>query len=138
MLLQMLAPRVHSGMVRLAVGRALSTAQYPKIEGGRIIPPPTASVPDASSFLRAIGRNASAEAGRLPSWDALFAWNSRRMARAGVACRMHKYILEWAQRFRHGVEPYEIPPSGKAVRRAREARRLSAPGKKPSFVDLMQ
>ncbi|KAL6716276.1 telomere length regulation protein [Lecanora helva] len=74
-----------------------STAQTP-------IPDPTPFVPDASTFLKLIGRNLSQHASKIPNWQSLFSLTSPQLRELGVEpARTRKYLLWWRDRFRKGV-----------------------------------
>nr|POE51660.1 protein fyv4, mitochondrial [Quercus suber] len=67
-------------------------------------PKPTPFVPDAPTFLTLIGRNMSAHASKIPSWEALFSLTSAQLKEAGVEpARARKYLLWWRERFRQGT-----------------------------------
>lgn len=68
------------------------------------IPQPTPFVPDVQTFLTLIGRNLSAHAAKIPSWEALFSLSSQQLKESGVEpARARKYLLWWRDRFRNGI-----------------------------------
>ncbi|KAF2764804.1 hypothetical protein EJ03DRAFT_346040 [Teratosphaeria nubilosa] len=68
------------------------------------IPRPTPFVPDVPTFLTLIGRGLSAQAAKIPSWDALFSLTSDQLKDAGVEpARARRYLLWWRERFRNGI-----------------------------------
>ncbi|KAL8764034.1 MAG: hypothetical protein Q9184_000322 [Pyrenodesmia sp. 2 TL-2023] len=67
------------------------------------IPPPTPFVPDSKTFLSLIGRNLSAHAAKIPTWESLFSLNSDQLRKLGVEpARTRRYLLWWRDRFRKG------------------------------------
>jgi len=73
-----------------------STSQPP-------IPQPTPFVPDASTFLKLIGRNLSQHAAKIPTWQALFSLTSSQLRELGVEpARTRRYLLWWRDRYRKG------------------------------------
>jgi len=68
------------------------------------VPSPTPFVPDVPTFLTLIGRNLSAHATKIPSWNALFSWSSPQLREAGIEpARARRYLLWWRERFRNGI-----------------------------------
>ncbi|KAF2166630.1 hypothetical protein M409DRAFT_23263 [Zasmidium cellare ATCC 36951] len=68
------------------------------------VPKPTPFVPDVPAFLTLIGRNMSAHAGKIPSWEALFTLSSQQLRESGVEpARARRYVLWWRDRFRNGI-----------------------------------
>lgn len=68
------------------------------------IPQPTPFVPDASTFLKLIGRNLSQHAGKIPTWQSLFSLTSTQLRELGVEpARTRRYLLWWRERFRKGI-----------------------------------
>lgn len=68
------------------------------------IPQPTPFVPDASTFLKLIGRNLSQHAGKIPTWQSLFSLTSTQLRELGVEpARTRRYLLWWRDRFRKGI-----------------------------------
>ncbi|KAF2858358.1 hypothetical protein K470DRAFT_259864 [Piedraia hortae CBS 480.64] len=68
------------------------------------IPSPTPFVPDVPTFLTLIGRDLSQHATKIPSWEALFSWNSAQFREVGIEpARSRRYLLAWRERFRNGV-----------------------------------
>ncbi|KAL8906067.1 MAG: hypothetical protein Q9207_002251 [Kuettlingeria erythrocarpa] len=75
--------------------RQISTTQQ--------IPPPTPFVPDSKTFLSLIGRNLSAHAAKIPTWESLFSLRSEQLRKLGVEpARTRRYLLWWRDRFRKG------------------------------------
>ncbi|OCK74662.1 hypothetical protein K432DRAFT_386683, partial [Lepidopterella palustris CBS 459.81] len=69
----------------------------------RPIPPPTPFIPDPPTFLKAIGRDLSAHAAKIPSWDALFTLSSLQLRELGIEpARTRRYLLRWREKFRNG------------------------------------
>lgn len=69
-----------------------------------LIPQPTPFVPDASTFLKLIGRNLSQHAGKIPTWQSLFSLTSKQLRELGVEpARTRRYLLWWRDRFRKGI-----------------------------------
>lgn len=67
------------------------------------IPSPTPFVPDPQTFLTLIGRNMSAHAAKIPSWEALFSLSSAQLRDSGVEpARSRRYLLHWREKFRNG------------------------------------
>lgn len=67
-------------------------------------PQPTPFVPDASTFLKLIGRNLSQHAGKIPTWQSLFSLTSTQLRELGVEpARTRRYLLWWRDRFRKGI-----------------------------------
>lgn len=67
-------------------------------------PKPTPFVPDVQTFLTLIGRNLSAHAAKIPSWEALFSLSSQQLKESGVEpARARRYLLWWRERFRNGI-----------------------------------
>ncbi|CAF9938006.1 hypothetical protein IMSHALPRED_000623 [Imshaugia aleurites] len=68
------------------------------------IPQPTPFVPDASTFLKLIGRNLSQHVGKIPTWQSLFSLTSPQLRELGVEpARARRYLLWWRDRFRKGI-----------------------------------
>ncbi|CAF9933696.1 MAG: hypothetical protein ALECFALPRED_005666 [Alectoria fallacina] len=68
------------------------------------IPQPTPFVPDASTFLKLIGRNLSQHVGKIPTWRSLFSLSSTQLRELGVEpARTRRYLLWWRDRFRKGI-----------------------------------
>ncbi|KAF2710397.1 hypothetical protein K504DRAFT_466805 [Pleomassaria siparia CBS 279.74] len=69
----------------------------------RPVPKPIPFIPDHTSFLSAIGRNLSAHASKIPSWEALFTLSSLQLKELGVEpARNRRYLLHWREKFRNG------------------------------------
>ncbi|KAF2259171.1 hypothetical protein CC78DRAFT_525225 [Lojkania enalia] len=69
----------------------------------RSIPKPIPFIPDAPSFLTAIGRGLSVHASKIPSWTALFTLSSSQLRELGIEpARSRKYLLRWREKFRNG------------------------------------
>jgi hypothetical protein len=69
----------------------------------RPIPQPTPFIPDAPTFLQAIGRGLSAHAAKIPSWEALFTLSSAQLKDLGIEpARSRRYLLQWREKFRNG------------------------------------
>ncbi|KAF2156841.1 hypothetical protein K461DRAFT_5263 [Myriangium duriaei CBS 260.36] len=67
------------------------------------VPSPTPFVPDAPTFLTLIGRNMSAHASKIPSWEALFNLSSEQLRESGLEpARARRYLLRWRAKFRAG------------------------------------
>ncbi|EON66665.1 hypothetical protein W97_05911 [Coniosporium apollinis CBS 100218] len=69
----------------------------------RPIPSPTPFIPDTPTFLTVIGRNLSAHAAKIPTWESLFSLSSAQLRAAGVEPpRARRYLLHWREKFRNG------------------------------------
>lgn len=94
--------RVLSPLKRIPLSRQCTRCYH----GGMpkpVIPPPIPFVPDAPTFLTAIGRGLSAHASKFPTWSSLFTTTSAQMREAGVEpARSRRYLLWWLERYRNG------------------------------------
>ncbi|CAK4034558.1 Hypothetical predicted protein [Lecanosticta acicola] len=80
--------------------RALHKLNAPAIR----IPKPTPFVPDPTAFLTLIGRNMSAHAAKIPSWEALFSLSGQQLKASGIEpARARRYLMWWRERFRNGI-----------------------------------
>ncbi|KAF2749329.1 hypothetical protein M011DRAFT_439746 [Sporormia fimetaria CBS 119925] len=69
----------------------------------RPVPKPIPFIPDAPTFLTAIGRGLSAHSAKIPSWEALFSLSSAQLKELGIEpARTRKYLLAWRERYRNG------------------------------------
>ncbi|KAH3670678.1 hypothetical protein OGAPHI_001193 [Ogataea philodendri] len=73
------------------------------------VPAPSASVPDVGTFLAKIGRGTSEYTDTFGNdWTKFWKMGSSQMKEQGLEPRARKYILDWQERYRKGVEPVEI------------------------------
>ncbi|KAL8928283.1 MAG: hypothetical protein Q9208_001993 [Pyrenodesmia sp. 3 TL-2023] len=78
-------------------------SHHRQITATQQIPPPTPFVPDSKTFLSLIGRNLSAHAAKIPTWESLFSLKSDQLRKLGVEpARTRRYLLWWRDRFRKG------------------------------------
>ncbi|ODV82742.1 hypothetical protein CANARDRAFT_204647 [[Candida] arabinofermentans NRRL YB-2248] len=69
------------------------------------IPQPTTDAPDVNTFLQKIGHNTTEYADTFENdWDKFFKMSSTQMKDKGIDVPARKYILEWQERFRKGIE----------------------------------
>ncbi|GMM49921.1 Fyv4 protein [Starmerella bacillaris] len=66
---------------------------------------PTATVPDAPTFLAKIGRNMSQYAEHFDSWDNLMNAKSKALKAKGIDTRDRRYLLAWIERYKQNVDP---------------------------------
>jgi len=79
-------------------------------------PNPTERIPDAKSFLSAIGRSSSSKV-KVGEWEDLWKLNGQNLKEQGVAVRDRRYILWAMEKFRQGENPvqfaHELKPKKK-------------------------
>ncbi|KAG0318179.1 hypothetical protein BGZ99_005825 [Dissophora globulifera] len=74
------------------------------------VPAPRGDIQDAAAFLTKIGRDSAQVADKFKSWDHLFTASSAEMkSDMALSVKQRRWILNWREKFRQGVEPYEIP-----------------------------
>ena len=59
------------------------------------IKPPTAEVPDVSSFLTKIGRSMDQHAEHFENWESLIGTDGKKLKALGIDTRDRRYILAW-------------------------------------------
>ncbi|KAI8971719.1 IGR protein motif-domain-containing protein [Mycotypha africana] len=76
----------------------------------RTVPTARGNVQDVNAFLKAIGRNTEQYAEKFETWDKLFTTSSGVMKHdLGIDTKSRKYILNWVEKYRQGIQPYEVP-----------------------------
>ncbi|KAJ9663406.1 telomere length regulation protein [Coniosporium apollinis] len=100
----------------------------------RPIPAPTPFIPDTPTFLTVIGRNLSAHAAKIPTWESLFSLSSAQLRAAGVEpARARRYLLHWREKFRNGE--FGVGGNAKYVKDgAAELRVIEVPTTSPRFA----
>lgn len=96
------------------------------------IKPPTAEVPDVSSFLTKIGRSMDQHAEHFENWESLIGTDGKKLKALGIDTRDRRYILAWVEKFKQGV-PLEECKRGKKQwggERNRRANRAAHYGRK--------
>ncbi|KAK3816423.1 MAG: IGR protein motif-domain-containing protein [Benniella sp.] len=98
----------------------LSTARYlTRIPAGirslhgsatKSIPAPRGDIKDPATFLTKIGRNSAQIADKFKSWDHLFTASTAEMkSDMALSVKQRRWILNWREKYRQGVNPYDIP-----------------------------
>ncbi|KAI9831300.1 MAG: hypothetical protein M1826_003739 [Phylliscum demangeonii] len=73
------------------------------VPASRGLASPTPFVPDATTFLKLIGRNASRYVSKFPTWESLFSTSGAQLRELGIEPpRLRRYIMRWREKFRHG------------------------------------
>eukprot|EP01090_Pellita_catalonica_P018299 TRINITY_DN5855_c0_g1_i1.p1 TRINITY_DN5855_c0_g1~~TRINITY_DN5855_c0_g1_i1.p1 ORF type:complete len:300 (+),score=47.74 TRINITY_DN5855_c0_g1_i1:52-951(+) len=58
------------------------------------------------SFLTKIGKECVQHVKKFPSWEALFTYKTLKLKKIGIRnCKQRKWILNWVEKYRQGVEP---------------------------------
>ncbi|KAJ1983457.1 hypothetical protein H4R34_001254 [Dimargaris verticillata] len=65
-------------------------------------------------FLKTIGRECEKYTDKFESWDVLFTATSSDMRhKLSIPTHQRKWILDWTEKYRQGIDPYYIRPSRK-------------------------
>ncbi|KAF9933057.1 hypothetical protein BGZ67_004422 [Mortierella alpina] len=76
----------------------------------KTVPAPRGDIQDPAAFLTKIGRNSASLAEKFKSWEHLFTASSAEMkADLGFSVNQRRWILNWTEKYRQGVDPYVIP-----------------------------
>ncbi|KAF8948812.1 hypothetical protein BGZ47_002394 [Haplosporangium gracile] len=76
----------------------------------KTVPAPRGDIQDPSAFLTKIGRNSASLADKFKSWDHLFTATPAEMkADMSLSVKQRRWILNWTEKYRQGVDPYVIP-----------------------------
>ncbi|KAF9970965.1 hypothetical protein BGZ73_006164 [Actinomortierella ambigua] len=74
------------------------------------VPAPRGDITDHTVFLTKIGRGSEAAADKFKSWEHLFTATREEMkADMGLTVKQRKWIKGWTEKYRQGVDPYNIP-----------------------------
>jgi hypothetical protein len=65
-------------------------------------------------FLKTIGRGTDELAPKFATWDELVQSDGAGLKKKGVAVRKRRWILNWVEKYRQGVDPYHIPLMSRA------------------------
>ncbi|KAF9584311.1 hypothetical protein BGW38_006906 [Lunasporangiospora selenospora] len=90
-----------------------SAAGARSLHGGaakKSIPAPRGDIQDPAVFLTKIGRSSEQAAEKFKSWDHLFTASTQEMKSGlGLSVKQRRWILNWREKYRQGVDPYVIP-----------------------------
>ncbi|RIA90551.1 IGR protein motif-domain-containing protein [Glomus cerebriforme] len=74
------------------------------------VPGPRGQITDPKSFLEKCGRGCGELADKFRDWEHLFTASSHEMkSEMGISTRQRRWILNWTEYYRNGVDPYNIP-----------------------------
>ncbi|KAI1292419.1 hypothetical protein EDD11_008774 [Mortierella claussenii] len=67
-------------------------------------------IQDPAAFLNKIGRSLTSVADKFKSWEHLFtATTSEMKSDMALSVKQRRWILNWREKYRQGMEPYVIP-----------------------------
>ncbi|KAI9593170.1 IGR protein motif-domain-containing protein [Syncephalis fuscata] len=99
-------------LARPVFTRALSTTKL-----ARPIPAPRDKIADHKTFLTAIGRGCESLGEKIKDWQHLFTVTSNEMRHElGFTPQQRRWILNWTEKYRQGVNPYLITKPDKRLR----------------------
>ncbi|KAF9902234.1 hypothetical protein EC991_005180 [Linnemannia zychae] len=76
----------------------------------KAVPAPRGDIQDPAAFLTKIGRNSASLADKFKSWEHLFTATPAEMKTdMSLSVKQRRWILNWTEKYRQGVEPYVIP-----------------------------
>ncbi|KAF9086462.1 hypothetical protein BGX29_006697 [Mortierella sp. GBA35] len=76
----------------------------------KAVPAPRGDIQDPATFLTKIGRNSAQLAEKFKSWEHLFTASPAEMKTdMALSVKQRRWILNWTEKYRQGVEPYVIP-----------------------------
>lgn len=79
-----------------------------------VVPRPRGEFTTPSQFLTAIGRGCDKYTDKFKDWDHLFKADSLELKKdLAIGAKHRKWILMWTNKFRLGINPYEIRTSKK-------------------------
>lgn len=67
-------------------------------------------------FLYKIGKDSYEQKDKFESWEKLFSLSSYEMKKLGVPIPQRKWILNWTEKYRAGIEPYSIRLKSRSVK----------------------
>ncbi|KAF8926906.1 IGR protein motif-domain-containing protein [Dissophora ornata] len=74
------------------------------------VPAPRGDIQDPAAFLTKIGRSSAPLAEKFKSWEHLFSATTGEMkSDLALSVKQRRWILNWREKFRQGVDPYVIP-----------------------------
>ncbi|GBC03043.1 hypothetical protein RclHR1_04960007 [Rhizophagus clarus] len=74
------------------------------------VPKPRGQFIDPKSFLEKCGRGCGELADKFRDWEHLFTASSHEMkSEMGISVKQRRWILNWMEHYRNGVDPYNIP-----------------------------
>ncbi|CAI2163123.1 14762_t:CDS:2 [Funneliformis geosporum] len=74
------------------------------------VPEPRGRFKDPKTFLEKCGRGCGELADKFRDWEHLFTASSYEMkSEMGISTRKRRWILDWTEQYRKGVNPYNIP-----------------------------
>ncbi|OMJ19430.1 Protein FYV4, mitochondrial [Smittium culicis] len=77
------------------------------------VPAPMGKISTPEEFLTVIGRDCKKYASKFPDWASLFTSKGESMKELGIPVKQRRWILNWTNKMRLGIEPYYIKPSTK-------------------------
>jgi len=66
--------------------------------------------------LYKIGKGCDEYKDKIESWEKLFSMHSRDLRKLGIPTKQRKWILNWTEKYRQGIEPYSIRFKSKSVK----------------------
>ncbi|RKP08588.1 IGR protein motif-domain-containing protein [Thamnocephalis sphaerospora] len=99
-------------LARPAPMRAFSSAAK------QSIPTPRGAITDHTVFLSKIGRSCEGLGDKIQDWNHLFTVTSNEMKhQLGFTPKQRRWILNWTEKYRQGVDPYFISKPDKRLRK---------------------
>ncbi|KAK6350853.1 hypothetical protein TWF718_004035 [Orbilia javanica] len=74
----------------------------------RPIPVASSTAPDVKTFLTKIGRNMIQHESKFTDWKQLMGTSTQQLRDMGIEpARDRRYLIDWRERYRNGIEPTE-------------------------------
>ncbi|EPS42711.1 hypothetical protein H072_3300 [Dactylellina haptotyla CBS 200.50] len=74
----------------------------------RPIPAASSTAPDVNTFLTKIGRNMIQHESKFTDWDHFMGTTPQQLRDMGIEpARDRRYLIDWRERYRNGIEPTE-------------------------------
>jgi hypothetical protein len=87
----------------------------PRHKKTKTIPPPRYGI-TKDIFLYKIGKSCEEYKDKFESWEKLFSLKSKEMRGLGIPAKQRKWILNWTEKYRQGIEPYAIRFKSRSVK----------------------
>ncbi|PVU98737.1 hypothetical protein BB559_001335 [Furculomyces boomerangus] len=81
------------------------------------IPKPQGKIQNVEDFLKTIGRGCDKYVSVFKDWDQLFKSSGKDLEGLGIPVKQRRWILNWSNKMKLGVEPYYIKPSTKGTKK---------------------
>jgi hypothetical protein len=81
--------------------------------------PPARGDMTVEKFLKAIGRGCAEYTDKFESWEQLMGADRWALKNAGIPIRQRKWIRNWVEKYKRGVEPYFVPIHSQTKRNTR-------------------